>query len=177
MIKATKFTSILLIFLLFVFSSFATNTSYTEFADLDNLSLVSSIPSNLNLVKLIGETEMDQEEKSTITIGVYYLASTDDHTVKIKKLNDLNYNQDYSSNFNSIASKSHNRSKSLSDKFIKSDPNVNNKNHKNDYSYKNELANKFVQKNSRLDYILSLNLFKQNTPDFIEIQQNVFIFS
>jgi len=177
MIKATKFTSILLIFLLFVFSSFATNTSYTEFADLDNLSLVSSIPSNLNLVKLIGETEMDQEEKSTITIGVYYLASTDDHTIKIKELNDLNYNQDYSSTFNSMASTSHNRSKNISDKFIKSDPNVKNKNYKNDYSYKNDLTNKFAQKNSRLDYILSLNLLKQSTPDFIEIQQNVFIFS
>jgi len=177
MIKTTKFTSILLISLLFVFSSFASNTSYTEFTDLDNLSLVSSTHDNLNLLKLIGETEMDQEEKSTITIGVYYLASTDDHTVKIKELNDLNYNQDFNSAFNSVASTSHNRSKNLSDKFIKSDSNVKNKNYKNDYSYKNDLTNKFVQKNSRLDYILSLNLFKQNTPDFIEIQQNVFIFS
>jgi|GEM_PF-5880049 len=177
MIKATKFTSILLIFLLFVFSSFASNTSYARLPDLDNLSLTSGTHGNLNLLELISEIEVDQKEKSTITIGVYYLASTDDHTIKIKELNDLYYNQDYSSNFNSIASKSHNRSKSLSDKFIKSDPNVNNKNHKNDYSYKNELANKFVQKSSGLDYILSLNLFKQNTPGFIEIQQNVFIFS
>jgi hypothetical protein len=121
--------------------------------------------------------EVDQKEKSTITIGVYYLASTDDYTIKIKELNDLNYNQDFNSAFNLMASTSHNRSKNLSDKFIKSDSNVKNKNYKNDYSYKNDLTNKFVQKTSRLDYILSLNLFKQNTPDFIEIQQNVFIFS
>jgi len=177
MIKATKFTSILLISLLFVFSSFASNTSYDGFTDLDNLSLVSSTHGNLNLMKLIGEMEVDQKEKSMITIGVYYLASTDDYTIKIKELNDLNYNQDYSSAFNSMANTSHNRSKNISDKLIKSDPNVKNKNYKNDYSYKNDLTNKFVQKNSRLDYIVSLNLFKQSTPDFIEIQQNVFIFS
>jgi len=177
MIKTTKFTSILLIFLLFVFSSFASNTSYTEFTDLDNLSLVSSTHGNLNLLKLIGEMEVDQKEKSTITIGVYYLASTDDHTIKIKELNYLNYNQDYSSTFNSMASTSHNQSKNISDKLIKSDPNVKNKNYKNDYSYKNDLVNKFVQNNSKLDYIVSLNLLKQSTPDFIEIQQNVFIFS
>lgn len=177
MIKATKFTSILLIFLLFIFSSFASNTSYSQFTDLDNLSLVSSIHGNLNLMELIGEMEVDQKEKSTITIGVYYLASTDDYTVKIKELNDLNYHQDYNSAFNSMASTSHNRSKNFSDKLIKSDPNVKNKNYKNDYSYKNDLVNKFVQKNSRLDYILSLNLLKQSMPDFIEIEQNVFIFS
>ncbi|PNR98824.1 hypothetical protein X927_07255 [Petrotoga mexicana DSM 14811] len=177
MIKATKFTSILLIFLLFVFSSFASNTSYSRFTDLDNLSLVSSTHGNLNLMELIGEMEVDQNEKPKITIGVYHLASTDDYTIKIKELNDLNYNQDYSSTFNSMASTSHNRSKNLSDKFIKSDPNVKNKNYKNDYSYKNDLVNKFAQKNSRLDYIVSLNLLKQSTPDFIEIQQNVFIFS
>ncbi|MBL5980693.1 hypothetical protein NAAC61_00425 [Petrotoga sp. 8T1HF07.NaAc.6.1] len=177
MIKATKFTSILLIFLLFIFSSFASNTSYNRFTDLDNLSLVSSIHGNLNLMELIGESEMDQNEKSTITIGVYHLASTDDYTMKIKELTDLNYHQDYNSAFNAMASTSHNRSKSHSDKFIKSDLNVKNKNYKNDYSYKNDLTNKFVQKNSRLDYIVSLNLFKQSTPDFIEIQQNVFIFS
>lgn len=176
MIKATKFT-ILLISLLFVFSSFASNTSYARLPDLDNLSLTSATHGNINLIELISEIEVDQKEKSTITIGVYYLASTDDHTIKIKELNDLCYNQDYSSNFNSMGSKSHNRSKNLSDKLIKSNPNVKNKNYKNDYSYKNELTNKFVQKRSMLDYILSLNLFKQNTPDFIEIQQNVFIFS
>jgi len=175
MIKVTKITSILLIFLLFVFTSFASNKSYEEFSDVDNLSLASVTQDNINLMKLIGETEVDQEEKSRITIGVYYLASTDDHTTKIKELNDLYYNQDYSFAFNSMASKPHNQSKRLSDKFIKSDPNIKNKNYKNDYSYRN--TNKLVQKGNRLDSILSLNLFKQNTLDFIEIQPNVFIFS
>ncbi|POZ90900.1 hypothetical protein [Petrotoga sp. SL27] len=177
MIKATKFTSILLIFLLFVFSSFASNTSYARLPDLDNLSLTSATHGNLNLLELISQAEVDQKEKSTITIGVYYLAFTDDHTIKIKELNDLYYNQDYSSDLNSMESTSHNRSKNLSDKLIKSDPNVKNKNYKNDYSYKIDITNKFVQKNSRLDSIVSIKLFKQNTPDLIEIQQNVFIFS
>lgn len=170
----TKISTIFLIFVLFIFTAFSNNTEY------QNLSTINFVSSNYNenlyFIDLIIEMEMDEDNPSRLLLGVYDLASTDNYTVKSKEINDINYNLDYSLAFKSSKNKIYNLSKNLDNNLSKVDPNIKNRNYKNDFSYNNNLNNKIKWKSKSLD-LITYNLFNTDNLHIIEIQKNVFIFS